>query len=221
METVTTFLQSLQSAWTQIVAFLPKLIGALVLLIAGWLVAKLARKAAVKVFKILRIETVAEKSGIEDFLIKGGVPFTTVSILGSLIYWFVMLIVFLAVLNSLGLEAAAALFDKIVLYIPNVLVAVVVLLFGTLFAKLVQGVSQSYLSNVGVAGAVLMSTVAYYAIIIFVISVALEQLAIGGLVLVSAFQIAFGALCLALALAFGLGGRDWAAHVLEKLRKKP
>lgn len=221
MEFIQTFLASLQAAWTQVVAFLPKLVAAVVLLIVGWIVAKLVRRGAVQVFKILRVDTIAEKSGIEDFLVKGGVGLTAATILATLIYWFVMLVVFLAVLNSLGLEVAAGLFDKIVLYIPNVLVAVVVLLFGMLFAKLVQGVSQTYLTNVGATGAELMGTIAYYAILIFVVSVALEQLAIGGLVLVSAFQIAFGALCLALALAFGIGGRDWAASLLEKVWKRP
>jgi len=220
MEQINAFVDALRMAWMQVVAFLPKLFAALVLLTLGWIVAKLFRKGALKIFKILRLETVAEKSGIEDFLLKGGVPFTTITLLANLIYWFIMLIVFLAVLNSLGLEAAAGLFDKIVLYIPNVLVAVVVLLFGTLFARLVKGVSQTYLSNVGVSGAEMMSSIAYYAILIFVVSVALEQLAVGGQVLVSAFQIGFGALCLALALAFGLGGRDWAARLLEKARKK-
>lgn len=220
MEQVNAVLESLQAFWLQIQAFLPQVLGAIILLILGWLLAKLVRKGAIKLLKLVRIDVVAERSGIEDFLLKGGVRFTTVTLVANLIYWFIMFTVFLAVLNSLGLQVAAELFNRIILYIPNVIVAVIILIFGTLFAKFIQGVSFTYLSNVGIAGAQAMSAIAQYAILVFVVSLALEQLAIGGDILASAFQIAFGAFCLALALAFGIGGKDWAARVLRNIWKK-
>lgn len=220
MEQVNVMLESLRTFWMQVVLFLPKLIGAVLILIVGWVLAKFVRKATLKALKFIRLDVIAEKSGIEDFLVKGGVRLTTVTILGNLVYWLIMFIVFLAVLNSLGMEVAADLFNKIILYIPNVIVAVIILIFGTMFAKFAQGITLTYLKNVGVGGARAMSIIAQYAILVFVVSLTLEQLAIGGLVLVSAFQIAFGALALALALAFGLGGREWASHVLKRLWKK-
>lgn len=219
-EQLRAFLNSLETFWLNLSLFLPQIIASFVLLILGWLVAKLLRKVALRVLKFLRIDVAAEKSGIDDFLVKGGVRYTTTTIVANLIYWFVLFTVMLALLNSLGLQTAAELFNRIVLYIPNVIVAVLVLMFGALFARFVKGVTFTYLSNIGIAGAEVMSTIAQWAILIFVFSVALEQLAIGGQVLVSAFQIAFGALCLALALAFGLGGREWAAHILERFWKK-
>jgi hypothetical protein len=130
------------------------------------------------------------------------------------------LAVILAALNSLGLQAAAELFNRVILYLPNVLVATLMLLLGSLLGRFVQSVSFTYLNNIGVEGASFISHAAHWAILIFVVSIALEQLSIGGEILVSAFQILFGAACLALALAFGLGGRRWAAHVLDKLWKK-
>lgn len=220
MEQVNLMLDSLRNFWMQLSMALPQIIGALILLILGWIVAKLLRKASIKLLKLIRLDVIAEKSGIEDFLIQGGVRYTTVTILASLIYWFVMFTVMLAVLNTLGLQTAAELFNKIILYIPNVIVALLVLIFGTLFARFVRGVSFTYLNNIGISGAQLMSNIAQYALLVFVVSVALEHLAIGGQILISAFQIAFGAFCLALALAFGLGGRDWAAHLLQKMWKK-
>jgi hypothetical protein len=219
-EQLRAFLNSLETFWLNLSLFLPQIIASFVLLILGWLVAKLLRKVALRVLKFLRIDVAAEKSGIDDFLVKGGVRYTTTTIVANLIYWFVLFTVMLALLNSLGLQTAAELFNRIVLYIPNVIVAVLVLMFGALFARFVKGVTFTYLSNIGIAGAEVMSTIAQWAILIFVFSVALEQLAIGGQILVSAFQIAFGALCLALALAFGLGGREWAAHILERFWKK-
>jgi hypothetical protein len=214
------FLESLKSFWFQLSAFLPQLLGALLLLIGGWLVAKLLRRVVIKLLKLLRFDVAAEKSGVEDFLVQGGVTFTTVTLVANLIYWFIIFTVILAVVNTLGLQVAAELFNRIILYIPNVVVAVIVLIFGSLFARFVQGVSLTYLSNIGISGASFISKVAQYAILVFVVTLALEQLAIGGAVLVSAFQLAFGALCLALALAFGLGGRDWAAKLLDSIRKK-
>lgn len=220
MEQINLVVESLRSFWTELSASLPRIVGAVVLLIIGWVVAKVLRKATVKILKLVRLDVVAEKAGIEDFLLRGGVRYTAITIVANLLYWFVLFTVMLAVLNSLGLDAAAELFNKVILYIPNVIVAVLVLIFGALFARFVQGVSYTYLNNIGLSGAQVMSSVAQYAILVFVASIALEQLAIGGQILVSAFQIAFGALCLALALAFGLGGREWAAHILEKIWKK-
>jgi hypothetical protein len=138
----------------------------------------------------------------------------------NLVYWLIQIAVFLAVLNSLGWQTATTLIERMVLYIPNVLIALLVLLVGGVIGKIVRGASYTYLNNMRVEGAASLSNLAQIAIMVFVASIALEQLDIGGQVLVSAFQIAFGAVCLALALAFGLGGREWAAHVLEKLWKK-
>jgi hypothetical protein len=212
--------QSLNQFWIDVGAFLPNMLVAIVLLIIGWIVAKLLRNMALRILRFLRIDVFAERSGIEDFLLKGGVRFTAVTLMAALIYWTILFIVFLAVLNTLGLDIAAELFNQVILYIPNVIVAIALLIFGTLFAQFVQSALFTYLSNIGVSGASLVSGIAKYAIIVFVVSISLEQLAIGGDILVSAFQIAFGALCLALALAFGLGGRDWAARVIDNASKK-
>jgi hypothetical protein len=218
-DAVTIMIESLQSFWLQLIVYLPRLIAALLLLIAGWIVAKILRRAAVKFLRMVRLDVAAEKAGIEDFLLQGGVRYTAVTLIAGLVYWFVLFAVILAALNSLGLQSAAELFNRIVLYLPNVLVATLVLLFGSLLGRFVQTVLFTYLNNIGVEGASFISHVAQWAIIIFVVSIALEQLSIGGVILVSAFQILFGAVCLALALAFGFGGRRWAAHILDKLWK--
>jgi hypothetical protein len=220
MDEFNVFLEGLKRFWMQFSAFLPQLAAAVVLTIIGWLAAKIIRRGSLKLFKTIKLDDIAEKSGLDDFLLRGGVKYTLSTLLAKIIYWFIIFIVLLAVVNSLGLSAAAELFDKFVLYIPNVIVSIFVLMFGTLFAKFVRTVTLAYLNNVGISGAELLSTIAQGAILVFVVSMALEQLSIGGQILVSAFQIFFGALCLALALAFGLGGREWAAHLLEKMWKK-
>jgi hypothetical protein len=220
MERFNSIFDSLNKFWLDLGAFLPNLIVAFILLIVGWIIAKVLRGVTVRVLRILHIDVIAERAGIEDFLLKGGVRFTAVTLIAALMYWAVLFIVFLAVMHTLGLGVAADLFNQVIRYLPNVIVAIALLIFGTLFAQFVQSALFTYLNNVGVSGSRLVSGIAKYAIIVFVVSISLEQLAIGGDILVSAFQIAFGALCLALALAFGLGGRDWAARVIENMTKK-
>ena len=219
MELLQAFYASIQQFWMYFREQIPKFIAAALLLLLGWIIARLIEKSFVKFFRLIRLEEIAEKAGIENFLYRGGVKFTTSTLLAKLVYWFIMFTFTLAVLNSLGLQSAADLFNKMVLYIPNLIVAFIVLLFGTLFAKFAHTASNAYLNNIGMTGAEGMSLVIKYAILIFVASMVLEQLNIGGQILVSGFQIAFGALCFALALAFGLGGKEWASKIIERLLK--
>lgn len=213
-------LDSMKESWHQILAFLPRVLMTLVLLIVGWGVAKLLRRLALRVFRLIHLDEMAEKAGLDDVLLQGGVRFTTATILANAIYWLILFAILLALLNALGLGAAAGLIDRIVFYIPNVILAVMILVFGTLFARFVGGAAFTYLSNIGSTAAEPISAVAKYAVLFFVLSLAFEQLAIQSQILIAGFQIAFGSACLALALAFGLGGREWAANVLERYWKK-
>jgi hypothetical protein len=219
MEEITAIWESLKDFWLQAIALLPRIMAGLVLLIGGWIVAKLVRRATLRVLRFARVDVLADKAGIESFLMRGGISFTFVTILAHFVYWVLLLTMLLAVLHSLGVAAAADLIERIVSYLPNVLGAVLVLIFGSLFANLVRTMTSGYLNNIGIKGAPFIAGLTYYAVLFFVLTLALEQLAIGGAILVSAFQIAFGGLCLALALAFGLGGRDWAARILENVWK--
>jgi hypothetical protein len=144
------------------------------------------------------------------------VPLTLSGVVSGLIYWLVMLISLLAAIDALGLAVASEVLNRVVLYIPNVVVAVLILIFGALFANLIRGIVSTYLAGAKVSGANVISTMAQYAILIFAASVALVQLGIGQALITSAFQIAFGAICLALALAFGLGGREWASRMIDR-----
>lgn len=213
-------LESMRGFWEQAGRYLPALIAAGILLLAGWIIARTLRRGAIRLLKLLRVDLLAEKAGIEHFLLQGGVRYTTVTLLANLVYWLILFTVILAALNSLGMESAAHLFNKVLFYVPNVVIAVIVLMFGAFFAKIVRTISFTYLSNIGISGADLISHISQWAILLFVVSIALDQLSIGGALLLSAFQIGFGGLCLAFAIAFGLGGKEWAAQVLERMLRK-
>lgn len=210
---------SLRATWAQIIDVLPTVLSAALLLLLGWLIARIARRLAIKLFRFLKVDTLAENIGIEGFLMQGGVEFTAVTLLGGAIYWGVLFLTFVALLNTLAVPAGMELLERIVLFIPNVLVAVIVLIFGSVTSRFVGSVTYTYLNNVGSKGAAAIAAIARFAMLGFVIAMAVEQLALRSEILVSGFQIAFGALCLALALAFGLGGREWAARILEKVWK--
>jgi hypothetical protein len=165
------------------------------------------------------VDTAAERAGIEDFLLRGGVRFTTVTLIGQMVYWGLVLVVVLAVFNVLGVPVPASTIEQVAGYLPNVLVAVIIAIFGSLLARIVGGIVQTYLNNVGVEGAAPLSLLTQGALLVFVGTLVLNQLRIGGEVLVSGFQLAFGGLCLAAALAFGLGGRDWAARLIDRTWK--
>lgn len=212
--------ESYNTFFNELAAFLPSLIGAILILIIGWIIAKLVKTASVKLLKLIRLDVVTEKAKIDKFLKDGGSEKSAIEILGSIIYWLIMLIVILAGLNTLGLSVASELFNQIILYIPNVIVAVLALIFGVFLAGFIAQVVTTYLSNIGVKQASIIGAIAKYAIILFVVSLSLTQLSIGEQLVTNAFLLLFGAACLALGLSFGLGGKEWAAGVIEKIAKQ-
>lgn len=215
MQSTSDLLTSLQTTWAQIAGSIPAIASAVLLLLLGWFLARIARRLAVRLFRWMKVDRLAESAGIEQFLLQGGVEFTTVTLLGGAIYWGILFVTFVVLLNMLAVPAGTELLVRIIRFVPNVVVAVIVLIFGSVVARFVGSVTFTYLNNVGSAAALPIATVARYTVLVFVVALAAEQVILRSAILVSGFQIAFGALCLALALAFGLGGRDWAARILE------
>ncbi|MEW5769383.1 MAG: hypothetical protein AB1831_03355 [Pseudomonadota bacterium] len=213
------FLASLQTAWTQVALFLPKLFAALLLLSAGWLLARLLRAAVRRMLDTLGFRRIAERSGLEALLRQGGVEISLAGIIAGVVYWMVLLVVTVSVANSLGLDSVAALFNRIALYLPHVVIAVLILIFGTLLARFMNRATFAWLHGLKVPAALTISTGVEYAVQVFALFIALEQLAIGTQLLTIAFAILFGGIVFALALAFGLGGQTWAAERLKAWSK--
>jgi hypothetical protein len=214
------FLSSLQAFWGEIAIFVPKLLAAILLLLVGWLLARLLRSGVERLLKVFQFDRLAEKSGLEALAGSGGVKLSLSSLVGGLAYWLVLLVVAVSVTNSLGLHTVAELLNRVVLYLPNILVAILVLLFGTLLARFVNRVTFGWLHGIKAPNALFISTAAEYMVQVFAFFLALEQLDIGTQLVTAAFSIAFGGVVLALALAFGLGGRDWAAERIRDWTRK-
>lgn len=217
MQQVDIFVASLASFWTEFARFMPQLIAAVILLLLGWIFAKLARSGVMRLLKLLHFDKATEKSGLESFLKHAELDLSVASILGNLVYWLIILVMIVTVANSLGLQMVADLFNKVVFYIPNVIVAILVLVFGTILARFINRLVFAWLNNVGFDGALTVSTFSEYAMLVFVFFIAMEQLQIANELLTAAFIIAFGAVGLAFAIAFGLGSKDIAARAIEQM----
>jgi hypothetical protein len=201
---------------TKITAFLPELIGAIIIFVAGWIIARLVKFGVERLLKLVRFDKATEKAGVQEFLKKGAIVKTPAEIIGSLVYWFIMILVIIASLDALGLPIVSDLLNSIFLYIPNVVAAIIVLILGFLLGNLLSAVVRTAASNAGLKNAEGLGKIALYAIVFFSGAIALIQLGIGDEIVASAFGLAFGAAALALALAFGLGGRDVAAEYLKR-----
>ncbi|MFQ5937594.1 MAG: hypothetical protein ACE5LB_14420 [Acidiferrobacterales bacterium] len=202
-----------------LVQFLPKFLLAIAVLVAGWLLAKFLQFIVVRALKAINFSVVTDKAGIDSFFKQGGIKATTIDILGILIYWLAILVALLVAFNILGLKEVSDLFREVAVFIPNVIVAVLIIAIGLYFARFVGDAMVAYSKNVGIEDAELMGRVARYAIMIFVIIIALSQVQVGADIIRWTFFILFAGIVLALALAFGLGGQKWAAGQLDKFMK--
>jgi hypothetical protein len=212
---VNVLLESIRESLHQIAVFLPRLLLAIVILVAGWLVAKAIRFAVVKALRAINFNVVTEKAGIDHFLQQGGAQFDTVRLLGGLAYWLVILAALMVASSTLEATHVTELIGRIVLFMPKVMLAVVIVVFGAYFARFVASALTTYLRDSHVGEAALIGRLALYAIIVFVIMIALDQMGLADIIR-QAFLIIVAAVALGLALAFGLGGQKRAADIIER-----
>ncbi|WKB52926.1 mechanosensitive ion channel family protein [Eleftheria terrae] len=216
MESVDVLLDPVRVFLAQIGVFLPRLLLACVVLIGGWLLAKVIRFAIERGLRAMNFNVLTERAGMDGFLRQGGVETDTTRLIGLLVYWLVILAALVIAFNGLGLTYITELLGRVLLFVPHVVVALVILAFGSYFARFVGETVVTYCRNIDLKDAELLGALARYAIIVFVVLIALDQLAIGGDIIRESFLIILGGIVLAAALAFGLGGKDWAAEKLER-----
>lgn len=219
MEQVNVVVDAVRTFLVQLSGFLPKLLAAMVILIAGWMIAKMFNFIVVRGLKAINFNVITEAAGMDKFLRQGGIKKTTIDILGILIYWLVILGTLLVTFNTLGLGVVSELFRSIVQFVPNVIVAILILAIGLYFARFVDNVVVAYSRNIGAEDAELVGRVARYAIMVFVFVISLKQVQVGGDILDKTFLILIAGIVTALAISFGLGGQKWAATQLEKFMK--
>jgi len=212
-------LTPLQDIWTRFVIFLPSLLGAVVILLVGWIVAAGLDRIVTQILKQLKVDSALNKVGTRTFFIKAGLDLEISEICGNLVRWTVLLIAFLATADVLGLAKVTDFLNNVLVYIPNVFVAIGILLLGILAAHFFAGVIRGTVGAVKVQTARLLGSITKWVIYFFTIAVALQQLGIAAVLIDRFLTALFFMLALAGGLAFGLGGQKAAGDVLDDLRK--
>jgi Conserved TM helix len=216
-------IEPLRAFLAQVGDLLPRLLLAIIVVIAGWIIAKAVRFAIDRGLRAVNFHVVTERSGIDGFLREGGVRGDFTGIVAVLFYWIVILAALVMAFNMLGLSYITGLLSEVMRFVPKVMVALLILAFGAYFARFIGNTVCAYCRNIKLQDADLMGALARYAILVFVVLVALDQVNIGGDIVRQTFLILLAGVVFALALAFGLGGREWAADLLERWwpRRKP
>jgi hypothetical protein len=200
--------------------FLPTFFGAILVFLAGWVVAVTMGKLVEKTIHSTKIDQALEKLGIRKRIGRLGGGFTLGEILGGLAKWFLILVFLMAATDILNLDQVTSFLNSIILYLPNVLVAVIILSVVFLLGNLVYELVKGSTAAAGVMSATLLAAISKWAIIIFGFFAALVQLGVASTLVNTIFIGVVAMLSLAGGLAFGLGGRDEATLILRRLREE-
>lgn len=209
-------LEPIRATLTQFGLFLPKLVAALGWFIGAWILARLARFAVDRGLRAINFNVLTERAGIDGFLKQGGIESDTTRIFAALVFWLVMFIGFVNAFDALGLTYFTDLLGQVVQFVPKVIVAIVVIAFGTYFAMFIGNSISAYCASAGLKDGELLGRIAQYAIVVFVVLIALDLMNIGGDIVRYSFLIILGGVVFGLALAFGIGGQKAAADLLER-----
>ncbi len=211
--------QALTTAFTRasevVATTIPKLIGFLVILFIGWIVAGLLAKAFATLFRAIKFNDLAKRSGLADFIDNMGVKTDATDFVAQLAKWFVQLIVSVVAFDALGLPAVSDVLRQLVLWLPNLIVALVILVLGGLGASAVSSVVRATVTKSGFGNPDVLANFTSIAIWTFTVVVAINQIGIAQTIVNILFISASGAIALALGLSFGLGGRETASEILQ------
>jgi hypothetical protein len=197
-------------------AYLPRLAMALVVVLIGYVLARVARFAVERALRAVNLNVLTERAGTDNFLAQAGLRGDTCTLFGLVAFWLVILESLVEAFGGLGFTYITDLLHRIVLFTPNLLIAMLVVIFGSYCARFIGNAVENFCRQAQVPDGDMLSRIARYIILAFVIMIALSQVEVGGEIVQHTFLIILAGLMLALALAFGLGGRDWAAALLQR-----
>lgn len=213
-------LTSASNILSSIGSFLPSLVGAIVILVLGFIAANVVAALLTGLLVRVRFNELADRLEVNRFIRNTGVRLTAAEVVGQVVYWFVLVVAFLAVADILGLSQVSAILGSILLYIPRVVVAIIILLAGALIGDFSANLVRGTVRTAKVSTAETLAKVTRWSIIVFAGLLALEQLGIATRLIEILFTGFVAALAIALGLSFGLGGQRWASGILEELTRR-
>ena len=210
-------LEPAKTILSQISQFLVNVLLVVIILIIGWIIAKIIKTLVTKLLRAIKLDQLSDRIDLDSILAKGGLSYSLSELIGVICYWLALLITFVVAINAIGLTVAADLLNRIVLYVPNIIAAVFILILGMFVATLLSNIVKTAANNAGVSQAKLLGKAVEVVVIIFAVAISLEQLGIAAKVIELTISIILASLGLSVALAFGLGCRDLAAKFISDL----
>ena len=203
-------IESLRAGLDAFFAFIPQLIGAIIILIIGYIVAKILQAVVSRVLKAIGFDGWMERGGIKQFFDQAQTRETPATVLGKLVFWFVFIIAITMAADALGIQQVSQVLAQLIAYIPSIIAAILILILAALLANFLSGLVR------GATGSDLLASIARYAIIVYAAFAALTELGIAVQLTAPTFLIVLGAVALAAAIAFGWGGRHVAQDIVER-----
>lgn len=210
---------SFQNLWTGVALFIPNLIIALIIVLIGWAIGVLLKKLVVKLFEIIQLDQALKRAGFDKVVRRAGINLNSGVFVGSIVEIFVIVVFLIAAFQVLGLTQVTIFLQQVVLgYLPQVIIAVLILLVGTVVGDAMGRIVTAASSTAGLTSSAFLGKVTHWAIWVFAALVALSQMGIAGAFIQTLFTGFVVAISLALGLSFGLGGQDAAGDVIKKVR---
>ena len=203
-------IESLRAGLDAFFAFIPQLIGAIVILVVGYIVAKILQAVVARVLKAVGFDGWMERGGIKQFFDRAQTRETPATVLGKLVFWFVIIITITMSADALGIQQVSPVLAQLIAYIPSIIAAILILILAALLANFLSGIVR------GATDSDILANIARYAIIVYAVFAALTELGIAVQLTAPTFLIVLGAVALAAAIAFGWSGRDVAKDLIER-----
>lgn len=205
------FTQPFEDAFSTLLSFVPRLLGALIILVVGYFVAKLIAQLVTRLLGRVGFDQWMDRAGVSGVLRRSGTGLTAADLLGKVVFWFVFLMTFTMFASALGVPEISDFMSSMLRYVPRIFAAIVILCLAALFANFVAAVVR------GATGNELLAKIGRYAILVYAVFAVLTQLGIATHLTGNTLLIVLGGAALAAGLAFGLGGRELAASTLQRL----
>lgn len=211
---------SLYRLWDGVIAFIPSLVGALVIMIVGLIVAAVVKAVVEKVLTAVRLDSLLRKIGLETYFERAGLRINSGRFFGLFVYWFFVIVAVMAATEVLHLEGVSIFLGQVVMYIPKVIVSIFMMLAAVVLANFLRSVVRASILSSKLHASKFLGTFTWWMVVVFGFIAALDQLQIFGVIIYPLIVGVIGMIALAGGIAFGLGGKDYAGHLLEKLREQ-
>ncbi len=210
---------SLRDLYVRMINFLPSFLVAVIVLIVGWVLAVFVAKLVRQLLHSIKIDELGDKLGLDQVSARTGMKMSIAGTISWLIKWFLLIAIFLAAADILGLEQISEFLNSVLLYIPNVVAGAAILLVGSMVARFLSRLVRHSVQAAGLVSADLLASVVQWSVMIFTILATLDQLKVAQAFVQTLFTGIIAMVAIAGGLAFGLGGRDHASKVLNKVER--